>query len=61
MSTFTELKPKDLQKFFALRTYEAARKMAVHIRDIYNTHILTVKHLALYLGLPESDILHGLK
>ncbi len=61
MSNFTELKPKDLQKFFGIKSYEAARRQAVHIRDLYKSKILTVTHLALYLGLPESKIMEGIK
>ncbi len=61
MSIFTEVTPKDLMRFFGLDRYEKARKLAVLIRDTYQAEMLTAKHLAMYLGLPDHEILAGLK
>ena len=61
MSVFTEISPKHLMQFFGLDSYEAARKRAVAIRNEYKTKVLTVYHLALYLNLPESKVLEGIR
>ena len=61
MSIFTALTPKHLMAFFGLDRYEKARKLSVLIRDTYSTEVLTAKHLAMYLGLPDAEILAGLK
>lgn len=61
MSVFTELTPKHLMRFFGYKRYETARRMAVLIRDTYGAKVLTIKHLSLYLGLPENEVMSGIK
>lgn len=61
MCDFSELKPKDLQRFFKLDSYEKARRLAVLIRDTYQAQMLTVLLLSKYLGISTTEVLLGLK
>lgn len=61
MSNFTQLKPKDLMKFFEIDQYEQARRVSLQIKKQLNTQLLTASHLAKYLGVPVHEVLVSLK
>lgn len=61
MAAFTLVTPKQLMKFFGIDTYERARRVSLQIRRKTQTNLLTANHIAVFLGVPVSEVLTGIE